>query len=61
MREIRHEDNFDEAILPDVKSAVVDISKSRGRLETPTLTSKNKHDQTRKGFKSDYREDENED
>lgn len=59
MREVRNEDKIDEAVLPHISEPVSDIAKSRCKMETPTLTPKNKHDTARPSVKSHYREDEN--
>lgn len=57
MRTIRLEESFDEAVLPDDIQSATDFDKIDAALEETKLSPKEKHDQTRKGTESNYRED----
>jgi hypothetical protein len=59
MREIRHEELKDEALLPFSGKPASGIDKNCRPMETLTLTPKDKHDTARPSVKSNYREDEN--
>lgn len=58
MRSIRLEE-INEAVLSENIQPFLDNHKDCGRMETPKLTSEDKHDQANKRLESNYREDKN--